>query len=187
LPSNYPQLTCSLASTSSHELFAARAHGPVLGNPPRSTVLPKYFPLAVGITFPHRPSSARSQRYPRTNQTHKVRDRSIAKTSVLMSVEYPRQLVIYDAGDIRSTFVSFWKATAIFQFGCTCVFLAPLLYKNENQPDKDIRFLQTVGGKNCLSISCMPFLLRCLSFEYSCSHFAPNVRLYCNTQNLHTQ
>jgi hypothetical protein len=106
----------------------------------------------------------------------------MAKTSVLMIVEYSRQLVIYDAGDIRSTFVSFWKATAIFQFGCTCVFLAPLLYKNENQPDKDIRFLQTVGGKSrSLSCACLYFFALCILSVYAL-HSAPNVQLHLITK-----
>jgi len=71
----------------------------------------------------------------------------ITKIIKLIKVEYPRQLVIYDAGEMRSTFVVFWKATAIFQFGVACVWFAPLFYKNENQPDKDVRLLQTVGSK----------------------------------------
>lgn len=62
--------------------------------------------------------------------------------------EYAERLVIYNAGDMRSSFVSFWKATAIFQFGLVAVFLAPVLYHNENQPDPNIRLLQAVGCKD---------------------------------------
>ncbi|KAH7119827.1 hypothetical protein B0J11DRAFT_439602 [Dendryphion nanum] len=46
---------------------------------------------------------------------------------------------------MRSSFVGFWKATAMFQFGVCAVFLAPILLHNENQPDQDVRFWQAVG------------------------------------------
>lgn len=65
----------------------------------------------------------------------------------LKNIEFPEKLVIYKAGEKRSSFISFWKATAIFQFGIVAVFLAPILYHNENQPDPNIRLLQAVGRK----------------------------------------
>ncbi|KAF2704945.1 hypothetical protein K504DRAFT_471887 [Pleomassaria siparia CBS 279.74] len=46
---------------------------------------------------------------------------------------------------MRTTFVVFWKATAIFQFGVAVAWGAPMLYKNQNQPDENVRYLQTVG------------------------------------------
>ncbi|KAF2022372.1 hypothetical protein BU24DRAFT_418018 [Aaosphaeria arxii CBS 175.79] len=61
------------------------------------------------------------------------------------SKKYPSRLVIYDAGDIRTSFVSFWKATALFQFGVVGVFIAPVLYRNENQPDPNVRLMQAIG------------------------------------------
>ena len=66
----------------------------------------------------------------------------------LIQIGYPHHLEIYDAGDLRTTFVIFWKATAVFQFGLAVVWIAPMLYKNENQPDEHVRFLQAVGGES---------------------------------------
>lgn len=63
-------------------------------------------------------------------------------------VEYPGELLIYDAGDMRTTFVSFWKAMALLQFGTCVAFLTPILYYNENQPNKTIRVLQAAGGES---------------------------------------
>lgn len=69
------------------------------------------------------------------------------KLFLTVNAEYPAHLVIYNAGDMRSSFVSFFKATAIFQFGLVAVFLSPVLYHNEKQPDPNIRLLQAVGCK----------------------------------------
>lgn len=60
--------------------------------------------------------------------------------------EYAEQIVIYEAGSNRTAFIGTWKAIALFQFGVCTVWLAPHLYLNENQPDKNIRVFQTVGG-----------------------------------------
>lgn len=70
-----------------------------------------------------------------------------------MNIEYPARLVIYDAGDMRSSFVTFWKATAIFQFGLVGVFLAPMQYRNENEPDPNMRLLKAVAGKEFIFFS----------------------------------
>jgi hypothetical protein len=45
----------------------------------------------------------------------------------------------------------------MFQFGVVAVFLAPMLYHNENQPDQTIRILQALGGKSrfCQFFTCM--------------------------------
>ena len=64
----------------------------------------------------------------------------------LTATGYSRNLLIYDAGDTRTAFVTFWKATAIFQFGTCTIFLVPMLYNNQNQPDENIRLLQAAGG-----------------------------------------
>jgi hypothetical protein len=100
----------------------------------------------------------------------------IMKITKLTKVEYPRQLVIYDAGEMRSTFVVFWKATAIFQFGVACVWFAPLFYKNENQPDKDVRLLQTVGSKDIFCYTHRLYLIiilfRILNFPLSALCFS---------------
>ena len=58
--------------------------------------------------------------------------------------------MIYDAGDLRTAWLAFWKGTAIFQFGVVCVFFAPILYHNENQPDANLRLLQAGGGNLAL-------------------------------------
>lgn len=62
---------------------------------------------------------------------------------------------------MRSTFVAFWKATAILQFGVACVWFAPPYYKNKNQPEKEIRYLQTIGSK-ILFYHCAPFFVHSL-------------------------
>ena len=59
---------------------------------------------------------------------------------------------------MRTSFVGFWKSTAIFQFGVCAVFLAPILFHNENQPDPSIRMWQAIGSKPFLSIDFLPFL-----------------------------
>ena len=56
-------------------------------------------------------------------------------------LEYPSKLLIYESGDIRVTWVAFWKSVALLQFGTTVVFGAPVLWKNVNQPDPNIRRL----------------------------------------------
>ena len=61
---------------------------------------------------------------------------------------YKSRLLIYDAGDTRTTWVSFWKAMALLQFGTTLVFAVPPLWNNENQPDPNLRKAQAILGKN---------------------------------------
>ncbi|KAI8938753.1 hypothetical protein NX059_004620 [Plenodomus lindquistii] len=58
--------------------------------------------------------------------------------------KYKSRLLIYDAGDTRTTWISFWKAMALLQFGTTLVFGVPPLWNNENQPDPRVRKLQAV-------------------------------------------
>ena len=60
--------------------------------------------------------------------------------------EYNSRLLVYDAGDARTTWISFWKAVALLQFGTTLVFGVPPLWNNENQPDVRLRKLQAVLG-----------------------------------------
>ncbi|KAJ8112568.1 hypothetical protein OPT61_g5089 [Boeremia exigua] len=57
---------------------------------------------------------------------------------------YKSRLLIYDAGDTRTTWVSFWKAMALLQFGTTLVFAVPPLWQNENQPDPNLRKAQAI-------------------------------------------
>lgn len=68
------------------------------------------------------------------------------------NVVYKSKLLIYDAGDTRTTWVSFWKAMALLQFGTTLVFAVPPLWQNENQPDPKLRKAQAILGKNCLIV-----------------------------------
>jgi hypothetical protein len=60
--------------------------------------------------------------------------------------------LIYDAGDARTTWISFWKAMALLQFGTTLVFGVPPLWNNENQPDERVRKMQAITGKCFLSL-----------------------------------
>jgi hypothetical protein len=55
--------------------------------------------------------------------------------------------LIYDAGDARTTWISFWKAVALLQCGTTLVFAVPPLWQNENQPDANLRMTQAILGK----------------------------------------
>lgn len=71
-------------------------------------------------------------------------------------IVYKSRLLIYDAGDTRTTWVSFWKAMALLQFGTTLVFAVPPLWNNENQPDPNLRKVQAVLGK-------LPFLFRLMA------------------------
>lgn len=64
------------------------------------------------------------------------------------TAEYNSRLLIYDAGDTRLTWVSFWKALALLQCGTTLVFAVPPLWKNENQPDPNLRKAQAILGKS---------------------------------------
>ncbi|KAH7078644.1 hypothetical protein BKA63DRAFT_506833 [Paraphoma chrysanthemicola] len=57
---------------------------------------------------------------------------------------YPSKLLIYDAGDARTTWISFWKAVAILECGTALVFAVPPVWKNENQPDPNLRKAQAV-------------------------------------------
>lgn len=77
---------------------------------------------------------------------------------------YKSRLLIYDAGDARTTWVSFWKAMALLQFGTTLVFAVPPLWNNENQPDPRLRKAQAILGKTIYFI----FLLSL----FSCPVFA---------------
>lgn len=62
-------------------------------------------------------------------------------------VVYNTRLLIYDAGDARTTWITFWKAVALLQCGTTLVFAVPPLWKNENQPDPNLRKAQALLGK----------------------------------------
>lgn len=64
-----------------------------------------------------------------------------------MGIEYPTELLVYDAGETRTTFIAFWKALALLQCGTCIVLITPMIYKNENQPSEYIRTVQAVGGE----------------------------------------
>jgi hypothetical protein len=49
--------------------------------------------------------------------------------------------------DLRTTWISFWKAMALLQFGTTLVFGVPPLWNNTNQPDERVRKMQAITGK----------------------------------------
>ncbi|KAH7406325.1 hypothetical protein DE146DRAFT_439199 [Phaeosphaeria sp. MPI-PUGE-AT-0046c] len=57
---------------------------------------------------------------------------------------YNSRLLIYDAGEARTSWISFWKAVALLQCGTTLVFAVPPLWKNENQPDPRLRKAQAM-------------------------------------------
>ncbi|PSN63287.1 hypothetical protein BS50DRAFT_577048 [Corynespora cassiicola Philippines] len=78
-------------------------------------------------------------------QATKSLAKNVQKKTKAAETRYSRNLLIYDAGDTRTAFVTFWKATAIFQFGTCTIFLVPMLYNNQNQPDENIRLLQAAG------------------------------------------
>ncbi|CAG5179454.1 uncharacterized protein ALTATR162_LOCUS9279 [Alternaria atra] len=69
--------------------------------------------------------------------------KSAAKT-VEKERKYKSRLLIYDAGDARTTWISFWKAMALLQFGTTLVFGVPPLWNNANQPDERVRKMQAI-------------------------------------------
>lgn len=75
-----------------------------------------------------------------------------------MCLVYKSRLLIYDAGDTRTTWVSFWKAMALLQFGTTLVFAVPPLWNNENQPDPRLRKAQAIMGKTIHFISVISLL-----------------------------
>lgn len=95
-------------------------------------------------------------------------------------VVYKSRLLVYDAGDTRTTWVSFWKAMALLQFGTTLVFAVPPLWNNENQPNPDLRKAQAILGKllfyqshDTLHICSFHHLHRysTLSISYTSHHF----------------
>jgi hypothetical protein len=67
---------------------------------------------------------------------------------------YKSRLLIYDAGEGRTSWISFWKALALLQCGTTIVFFVPPLWKNENQPDVNLRQAQAVLGEWCFLLEC---------------------------------
>lgn len=83
---------------------------------------------------------------------------------------YKSRLLIYDAGDTRTTWVSFWKAMALLQFGTTLVFAVPPLWNNENQPDPRLRKAQAILGKAVYLIFLLIMFMPCLrSCPSNCS------------------
>jgi hypothetical protein len=83
----------------------------------------------------------RKHRTVRTNQSFKL-------LWLKLGTGYPQTLCIYEAGDMRSTWVSFWKITILFQAVACTVVGAPMLYRNENQPNQSVRLFQAIGSKS---------------------------------------
>ncbi|KAF1958568.1 hypothetical protein CC80DRAFT_407649 [Byssothecium circinans] len=71
-----------------------------------------------------------------------------------MKLGYLTELLIYDAGDTRTTYVAFWKAVVLLQFGTCVVFITPMLYKNENEPNEYIRSFQALLVTLLAAIPC---------------------------------
>ncbi|KAF2655472.1 hypothetical protein K491DRAFT_429193 [Lophiostoma macrostomum CBS 122681] len=69
---------------------------------------------------------------------------------------YPETLLIYDAGDMRSAFVTVWKILAMFEATVVVTILAPIQYHNENQPNPNLRLFYAVG---LTVLGCVPFCL----------------------------
>ncbi|KAF2818781.1 hypothetical protein CC86DRAFT_363878 [Ophiobolus disseminans] len=78
-----------------------------------------------------------------TSPSLRLFGRGVAKP-VERDRKYKSRLLIYDAGDARTTWISFWKALALLQCGTTAVFAVPPLWKNENQPDPNLRKAQAI-------------------------------------------
>ncbi|KAF1830946.1 hypothetical protein BDW02DRAFT_76004 [Decorospora gaudefroyi] len=108
----------------------------------RATLVARSFSSTTTARFA--PFVCRScQRKFSTSPTLRLFGRS-SKNPLEKDRKYKSRLLIYDAGEARTSWVSFWKATALLQFGITLVFGVPPLWKNENQPDPYVRRLQAV-------------------------------------------
>lgn len=99
---------------------------------------------------------------------------------------YKSRLLIYDAGDTRTTWVSFWKAMALLQFGTTLVFAVPPLWNNENQPDPRLRKAQAILGKTVYFIFCsrLQTLASIHRFNFSLLFIIPIFHFYSSFQSL---
>lgn len=120
---------------------------------------------SADINFPRLSSSTRSLkgRDEILLQQRRIRKRRVGTISdhvrrILTNIEYPRELLIYDAGDTRTTFIAFWKAVALLQCGTCIILITPLLYKNENQPNEYIRTAQAVGGRSNSALYSMSYV-----------------------------
>ena len=78
-----------------------------------------------------------------------VRRLLYAANSAKFNLGYPSRLLIYDAGDYRTSWISFWKAVAILECGTALVFAVPPVWKNENQPDPNLRKAQAILSRCC--------------------------------------
>jgi hypothetical protein len=109
-----------------------------------------------------------------------IRDLRFIDGMLTGSPEYKSRLLIYDAGDARTTWISFWKAVALLQCGTTLVFAVPPLWKNEKEPDERLRKATAVLGKSVslvlsmlhlsISLPCCTPSLRPLCFSKVLSH-----------------
>jgi hypothetical protein len=143
------QLRCSRSSSHLQRPSRARCHGiglfsrlPSLGS--RSS----HVEAAKG-NFRHHQRCAQQLRTLRKIAVSGQRNHQIFARACLLTIcsVYKSKLLIYDAGDTRTTWVSFWKAMALLQFGTTLVFAVPPLWQNENQPDPNVRKGQAILGK----------------------------------------
>ncbi|ORX97686.1 hypothetical protein BCR34DRAFT_577780 [Clohesyomyces aquaticus] len=85
---------------------------------------------------------------------------------------YPECLCIYKAGDLRSGWVAFWKATAIFEFGCVFFFLSPQFYKAEEWEPRE--WVRNVYGVGITIIAALPMI----SLSYLTAPFVKRVNLH---------
>ncbi|KAF2201493.1 hypothetical protein GQ43DRAFT_440519 [Delitschia confertaspora ATCC 74209] len=72
---------------------------------------------------------------------------------------------------MRTGWVAFWKATALFQFGVVYVFILPQYYHNENEPSETKRVLITLG----VGILAM---IPILTLSYLTAPFVKRIHLY---------
>ena len=107
------------------------------------------------ITQGTRRNLATAAKNPKEKSRHNLRS---CDRRILTNIEYPRELLIYDAGDTRTTFIAFWKAVALLQCGTCIILITPLLYKNENQPNEYIRTAQAVGGRSNSALYSMSYV-----------------------------
>ncbi|KAF2000300.1 hypothetical protein P154DRAFT_620398 [Amniculicola lignicola CBS 123094] len=85
---------------------------------------------------------------------------------------YPRDLVIYQAGDLRTSWLAMWKAVCMLQFGTVLVFITPRFYNNkEQQPNKAIRVTESI------LITLIAGVLPMLTLTYLTSPFVKRIHM----------
>jgi hypothetical protein len=145
---NNHQFTCNHDCLHSQQPSRAPRRGQVL------------FVLAYGTEQPSLSAATANRNFRRPGlDWHKKQAMPLGKTGVRwflyaansakFSLGYPSRLLIYDAGDYRTSWISFWKAVAILECGTALVFAVPPVWKNENQPDPNLRKAQAILSRCC--------------------------------------